>query len=79
MFLSTKEGKERMSRILYASTVGSLKYAMPYAQPNIFFAVSDFQVDKDERKSAIFLEECKTILHYKLYHRGRVCSNVRSI
>ena len=47
----TPEGKERMSRIHYASAVGSLMYAMLSIGPNICYivgVVSRYQSDSGE-------------------------------
>ena len=47
----TPEGKEHMSRIPYASIVGSLMYAMLYTRPDIYYAmgvVSRYQSDPEE-------------------------------
>ena len=51
MSLKTPEDKQMMSRIPYASTVGSIMYVMLCTMPDIAYAVgivSRFQVDPEE-------------------------------
>ena len=37
---TTVEDRERMKVILYASTIGSMKYAMMYTRPIVYLAMS---------------------------------------
>ena len=38
--LTTAEDRERMKVIPYASTIGSIRYAMLCTRPNVYFAMS---------------------------------------
>ena len=60
---TTSQERERMSRILYASTVGSIMYAMTCTRPDVAYSlgvVSRYQSDPDEN----YWKVVKTILKY---------------
>ena len=62
-YVATSEERERMSRILYASAVGSIMYAMTCTRPDVAYSlgvVSRYQSDPGERHWKVV----KTILKY---------------
>ena len=60
---STSDERSRMSRIPYASTIGSIMYAMICTRPDVTFAISltsRYQANRGESHWAVV----KTILKY---------------
>ena len=71
----TLEQKERMSRIPFASTVGSLMYAMLCTRPDICYAVgivSRYQGTKNQKNRPIFRRFFGYRLEWRRKNHGKI-------